>query len=295
MQALAKWLLARPHNAVLGLTVTLFLPAPQLTSGAIMVLLVLAQGARIAAIEASAAAAILAVVSLFLGGSLASVIGLTAGTWVPVMLLAVMLATTRSLTLVMQVSVIVVVMVMLVFYGVVADTVAFWQPLLSAMSEAAKQTGWPLNEQMLTADVAVVSAALGFWILYVGGLLLGHSAYKKLPGETVEFGRLRDLNLGRVIAFTMALTSLLVLVIDAAWLQNIAIVMFVMFTLQGLAIGHWLVGNDIVPFGALVAVYVLMFLPLLQVFVIVVLAVVGYTDAWFGFRRRFKKSKGSKT
>ena len=42
--ALAAWLVARPQNAVLGLAVTLLLPAPQLTSGVIMVLLVLAQG-----------------------------------------------------------------------------------------------------------------------------------------------------------------------------------------------------------------------------------------------------------
>lgn len=290
MQAMAKWLLARPHNAVLGLTITALLPAPQLTSGAIMVLLVLAQGVRIAVIEASVAAAVLAAVFLFLGDSLASAIFLTAGTWVPAVLLAIMLATTRSLTLVLQVSVILVVVTMLAFYSVVEDPAAFWQPLLTEMIETAERTGWPLNVQMLTADVAAVSAALGFWMIYVGGFLLGHMVYKKLPGETGEFGRLRDLNLGRVIAFAMALTSLLVMVIDVTWLQNIAFVMFVMFALQGLAIGHWLVANKVVPFGTLLAVYVMMFLPLLQEIVIVVLAVGGYTDAWFGFRHRFKKA-----
>jgi len=40
----------------------------------------------------------------------------------------------------------------------------------------------------------------------------------------------------------------------------------------------------------LVAVYVMMILPLLQELVIVILAVVGYMDAWFGFRRRFEKA-----
>ena len=290
MQAMAKWLLARPRNAVLGLTVTLLLPAPQLTSGAIMVLLVLAQGARSAVIEASIAAALLALVSLLLGDSLASVAVLTTGTWVPVTLLAIMLATTRSLTLVLQVSVIFVVVTMLTFYSVVADPVAFWQPLLADMIATAERTGLPLDPQMLTADVAAVSAALGFWMIYVGGFLLGHMAYKKLPGETQEFGRLRELNFGRVIAFAMALTSVLVMVIDVTWLQNIAFVMFVMFALQGLAIGHWLVANEVAPFATLLAVYVMMFLPLLQEIVIVVLAVGGYTDAWFGFRRRLKKA-----
>ena len=290
MQAIAKWLVARPHNAVLALTVTLLLPAPQLTSGAIIVLLYLAQGARLAVTEALIAAAVLAVVSLILGGALGPVFVLLTGTWAPVALLGMMLARTRSLTLVLQMSVIVVVMTMLVFYGVVADPAEFWQPFLTTMSETAKETGLQLDERMLTADVAAVSVVLGFWLLYVGGFLLGYAAYQKLPGVTGEFGRLRDLNLGRVIALTMALMSSLVLVTDVPWLQNIAIVMFVMFTLQGLAIGHWFVGKKKLPGGALVAVYVMMILPLLQELVIVILAVVGYMDAWFGFRRRFEKA-----
>jgi len=31
-------------------------------------------------------------------------------------------------------------------------------------------------------------------------------------------------------------------------------------------------------------------LPFLQVLLVMVLALIGYTDAWFGFRRRFKKA-----
>ena len=71
MQALASWLVSRPQNAVLGLAVTLLLPAPQLTSGVIMVLLVLGQGTRLAVIEAFAAAAILLAVALLFGVTIA--------------------------------------------------------------------------------------------------------------------------------------------------------------------------------------------------------------------------------
>ena len=39
MQAFTKWLLARPINAVLVLTVSLVLPIPQLTGGIIIVFL----------------------------------------------------------------------------------------------------------------------------------------------------------------------------------------------------------------------------------------------------------------
>ena len=86
----------------------------------------------------------------------------------------------------------------------------------------------------------------------------------------------------------MAVVSLLALVVDVAWLQNVAFVMFVIFWVQGLAIVHWMHAQQLLPLGAVVAVYIL--LPLLQVLLITVLGILGYMDAWFEFRRRMKKA-----
>ncbi len=288
MAALATWLVARPQNAILALAVTLLLPAPQLTSGVVMVLLVLAQGTRQAIIEALVAGAAVLTASLLFGASMASAVMLIAGTWVPVVLLAVVLLSTRSLTLTVQVSVIVAVAMMIAFYVVIADPVAFWQPYLDLMAEVARQSGLALNEELLNAEVMTVSATLAFWMLYVTGLLLGYGLYKKLPTETSDYGWFRDLSFGRVIAFTMALVSLLAVVVGVTWLQNVAFVMFVAFWIQGLAIVHFMHAKKLIPPGAVVAVYVLV--PLLQVLMITALAVVGYMDAWFGFRRRMKKA-----
>jgi hypothetical protein len=266
VQALAAWLVARPQNAVLGLAVTLLLPAPQLTSGVIMVLLVLAQGTRLAVIEASVAAAALLAVSLILGASVASIVTLMAGTWLPVLLVAVLMVNSRSLTLTMQVSVILAVMAMLGFYIVVADPVAFWQPYLTMMAEIVRQNSLELNTE----------------------LLLGYGLYKKLPAETADYGRFRNLNFGRVIAFTLALVSLLAFLVDVNWLSNLAFVMFVVFWIQGLAIVHWMHAEGLLPLAAVIAVYIL--LPLLQVLLITALAIFGYMDAWFDLRRRIKKA-----
>ena len=294
MQRLAAWLVARPQNAVVGLAVTLLLPAPQLTSGVIMVLLVLAQGMRQAVIEAMVAAAALLTVSLIFGVSVVSLLTLMAGTWVPVLVLAVAQVSARSLTLTMQMTVILTVVALTGFYVVVTDPMAFWEPYLVTMAEIALQSGLELNQDLLNAEVMTVSAALAFWMLYVAGLLLGYGLYKKLPLETADFGRFRDLSFGRVIALAMALASLLALVVDGAWLQSVAFIVFAMFWLQGLAIVHWLHAEKILPLGAVVAVYVL--LPLLQVLVFSALAIIGYMDAWFDFRRRIKKGlKGSRT
>jgi len=288
LQALAAWLVARPQNAILGLAVTLLLPAPQLTSGVIMVLLVLAQGPRQAVSKALIAGAAVLTASLVFGSSVASAMTLIAGTWVPVLLLTVLLLSTRSLTLTVQVSVIVAVSMMVGFYIVVADPVAFWQPYLDLMAEVARQSGLELNEELLNAEVMTVSATLAFWMLYVMGLLLGYGLYRKLPAETSHYGWFRELNFGRVIAFTMALVSLLAILVDVAWLQNVAFVMFVVFWIQGLALVHFMHAQKMIPWGGVIAVYVLV--PLLQVLMITALAVVGYMDAWFGFRRRMKKA-----
>ncbi len=288
MQAIAKWLLARPYNAVLALAVTLLLPAPQITSGAIMVLLVLAKGTRFAVIKAFIAAAVLAVVSLLLGGTLTSVVSLMAGTWVPVMLLAILLATTRSLTLTLQVSVIVAVAALLLFEIAVPDPAAFWQPYLDQMTEVIRKNGLRLDTELLTPEVMTISVVLVLWMLNAAALLIGNWLYHLSATETEDYGRFRDLNFGRVIAFTMALVSLLAFVFGATWLQNVAFILFVMFMMQGLAIVHWLHSEGVIPIVAVISVYVL--LPFLQVLLVMALALFGYTDAWFGFRRRFKKA-----
>ena len=287
MQAIATWLVARPQNAVMGLAVTLLLPAPQLTSGVIMVLLVLEQGTKLAVIEGLIAAAVLLTVSLLFGVSIASITTLMLGTWMPVLLLAVLLLGTRSLTLVMQVMALLAVLAMLAFYVVVADPAAFWEPYLLTMTELATQSNLQLNMAMFTPEVMTVSAVLAFWLLYVMGLLLGYGLYKCLPGETAEFGRFRDFGFGRVIATVLAVASVLAFLVDAAWIQNLAFVMFVFFWIQGLAIVHWMHAESVLPVAALIAVYVL--LPFLQILLMTALAILGYTDAWFNFRRRMKK------
>jgi hypothetical protein len=272
----------------MGLAVTLLLPAPQLTSGVIMVLLVLAQGTKLALVEGCIAAAVLLTVSLIFGVSIPSIVTLMAGTWVPVLLLAVMMLGSRSLTLTVQVAVIVAAVALLGFYIVVVDPVAFWQPYMDTMAEIVRQNNLQLNLELLTAEVMTVSAALAFWMLYTAGLLLGYALYKRLPGETGDFGQFRDLNLGRVIAVMMALTSLLALAFNATWLQNLAFMLFVVFWIQGLSIVHWMHAQGTLPLAALIAVYAL--LPFLQVLLMTALAVLGYTDAWFDFRRRMKKA-----
>jgi uncharacterized protein YybS (DUF2232 family) len=56
------------------------------------------------------------------------------------------------------------------------------------------------------------------------------------------------------------------------------------FWLQGLAVVHWMYSERRLPLFVVIVTYVL--LPFLHVFLVLGLSVLGYTDAWFRYRRR---------
>jgi hypothetical protein len=295
VQALAAWLVARPQNAVIALAATLLLPLLQMVSGVIMVLLVLKQGARTAVLEGAVAGVILALVALVTGSSLIQIVVATLSTWAPAIMLALVLQATRSLTLTLQVSVLVAALAVVGFYIVIDDMVAYWDPVMTVLLEWTR--GNNLQEQaqlmesdpVMTANMLTMAIVLSSWMLYTVYLVFGYWLYRLIPGESGDYGRFSDLNFGRVIALIMALLSLLAFVTGAAWLQSVAFVLFAVFWLQGLAVVHWLhsVGN--LPLLVVIMTYVL--LPFLHVFLIMALAVLGYTDAWFTFRRRVVKQQ----
>ena len=141
------------------------------------------------------------------------------------------------------------------------------------------------------ASKSIGAAQLCFWV-YAGmwGALLGPmlAVYAAIDPMIVAraffitaatfaglslFGYTTKKDLGPIGAFLSG----------AVWLQNVAFVLFAIFWLQGLAIVHWLHGRQLLPTFGVVAVYVL--LPFLNVIMLMGLAVTGYIDAWFGFRR----------
>ena len=290
MQPLAAWLVARPQNAVLGLAATLLLPVLQIFSGIFMVLLVLKHGARLAVIEGGVAGAVLIAVALVAGVPAMQVATTMLSIWLPAVLIGITLHVTRSVTLTLQVSVLVAAMATLAFYGLVGDLVAYWQPVLTVLLDWARENSLHEQAQLMeaqpamTADMLTMAVVLASWMLYAVYMLFGYRLFTQLPGETRNYGRFCDLSFGRVIALIMAVLSLLAFVIGAAWLQSTAFVLFAVFWLQGLAVVHWMYTDGHLPLFVVVVTYVLM--PVLHVFLVLALAILGYTDAWFRYRRR---------
>ena len=290
MQAIAAWLVARPQNAVLGLASTLMLPFAQIFSGALIAFLVLYQGPARSALQAVIAGALLAAIALIVNASAVEVLANGLVTWTPVLLLASLLRHWRSINLVLQISVILAVLVMLAFFVAIPDPTAFWKEVLTELSPVFAKMGFQgqadalLSQQDLIAPQMTILVVFTSWSMIVCVTLLGYALLQLLPAQSTRFGRFCDFSFGRVLAMVMAIVSLAAMVSNAAWLQNVAFMMFAVFWIQGLAIAHWLYAEGRIPGFALVLVYVL--LPVLNFVMIVGLAVAGYADAWFGFRKR---------
>lgn len=258
-------------------------------SGVVLVLLILHQGPRMAALVAAAAAAMLALLSLLLRAPLGATLGGALAVWAPAAALALLLLRTRSLTLTLQVAWLATIAGLLVFVVAVPDAAAFWQGRIDALREALTAQGLHEQAAMFGGDISGIAeqmtmiVALLLWSVSVVGLVLGYKLERQLPGGTARFGRFRDLNFGRVIALATAAASIVAWLGGWVAMQSTAFVMFAMFWLQGLAIAHWSHGQGFLPTFGLAALYVLM--PLLNVVMLMGLAVTGYIDAWFGFRR----------
>ncbi|MBT8084477.1 MAG: DUF2232 domain-containing protein [Woeseia sp.] len=298
MRPIAGWLTARPWNAVLGLSLSLLLPFAPVLSGAVMVLLVLANGLQRAALLALAAAAILAATFALFRNPVPPILMSALLAWVPVSILAVVLGRTGSLTLVLQVTVILALLATLGFHLVLGDPTGFWITKLGEVAATFKQMGFLQQaavletQRELIAPQMTVVFVFTVWSILVLVLVLGYALYQQLPERSGRFGRFGDLHFGRVLALAMAITSMLALFISASWLQNLAFVLFAIFWLQGLSLVHWLHSDGPLPMLVVVAVYVM--LPFLNALLIMMLAVLGYTDAWFNFRPRISATRKAK-
>jgi hypothetical protein len=258
-------------------------------SGAVLILLLLYQGVRATVLYAGMAAAVVVGVGLAFGVPVATVAQQLLAIWIPALLLGTILLATRSLTLTLQLSYIIALAGMLVFFVVVGDVVEFWRELLIGVVAVWREAGLHEQADILTAERDVLAGqmtmivAVSLWSLHAISCVLGNKLYRQVPGLKASYGRFRDLNFGRVIAWAMALVSVAALLIGASWLQNAAFMMFAMFWLQGLALVHWSHGHGYLPTFAVVATYVLA--PVLNIILLMGLAISGYIDAWFGFRR----------
>ena len=294
-QPLAQWLIANPLNSVLGLALSLLLPFSQIFAGATMTVIVLSSGLIRSATYGGVAAGLVVALSWLFGSAPVTVALNAAIYWVPAVILAGLLARTRSLVLTIRLAVVFALVATLMLPLLVGDPVVFWKAQIVEVAAAFEQLGLQPQADTLLAQqdalapqmtVLVIASAASMALLI---LALGYWLYQALPEKSGAFGRFSDLNMGRVLAVLAAVASAVALLSGVSWLQDFAFVGLALFWLQGLAMLHWLRVEGPLPVGVLIVIYGL--LPVLNVLLVLALAALGYSDAWFDYRARIKKKR----
>lgn len=259
-------------------------------SSTLIVLLILSVGFQRALLVAAAVAVLLAVAATFGGNSPQVVVISMMAMWAPGIILASVLLATRSFALTLQLSVLVIAALLTVFYLSVDDPAAFWTTTLQQVAnewaaQGQQEMATVVTQLLPYAGQLTLVMTLSLWVVHAGLFTLGFALYGELAEDGASYGRFADLNFGKMIALAVALMSLVAIPLQSELLSSLGFLLYAVFWLQGLAVLHWLVQRGKLPKMVLFGLYgSLLFLPL-TVIVLLLLALLGYSDAWFRFRR----------
>lgn len=220
----------------------------------------------------------------------AVVAAFTAGSCLVALVLGELARRTRSLTLTIQLTVLLALVVVGGVYVLVSDASELWrgsvEEALAAFVEAGRLV--LTEEQTLEAwaeaasGVATGMFVVSLWFIGSIALLTGYYLWDHGCDESrARLGRFRELNLGRVLAALLVVLALLAATGGEVWL-NLALVLLLAFGLHGLALAHWARFRYRLPLAALLAVY---FVVIGVNYAAIVVCVAGYVDAWFNFVR----------
>jgi len=225
----------------------------------------------------------------------ASVVGMSAVSWIPVMLLALVLRFTRSLALTIEVAAALGCVVILAIYAWMGDPIPMWRSLLDSTLlpafEAAglegnaavsgdmlDQAAGLMTRTMMTAISLSLCACLLVARWWQAGLY-------NPGGFREEFHTLR---LQRQFAFAGSALMAVSMTTSGMLSQltgDLALPLLSVFLIQGLAMVHGVVQISGAHQGWLIGLYVLMILALPQL--LMVLAMVGLLDVFLDFRARW--------
>ncbi len=281
-----------PVSAVVTLGLGL-IPGLSFLSGALLGLVLLLRGYLRALVVFIAAVVALALIGWATGQGAGRILadplaGPLLGIWLPTLLLAWVLKTSRSLALAFVVAALIGCVVVVGQLVLIANPLVMWQSILTPMLEPLKALKGQSAAQWQQDITAMAHLMPG---MSAAGLVVGASAMLLLaryfqsrqirPGAFGE--EFRHLSLGRVVTVIASLVLVLRLVLDGPVLDNLAIVMLALFLFQGLAVIHALRLARGWPRWVLVVLYI--FLALLPLWLLGLVSGVGLVDNWFDFRR----------
>ena len=304
MRALARYILTGPHQAIMVVAGFALLAFPFrvliIFSGGALALVTLHQGFK-------QGVRILLICTLLVVVSTLLVFGrVTPGlllTWFTIVILANIYRSSQSLNLTLQLFTIFGVVIMVLITIMVPDMQTQWLNYLQGLYEVlAKDPSFQVILQNAKLDIGKVQQYLPLVASVMTGSLVGiylltmsltlflgrwwHGLQDNVQAFRVEFIALR---LGKVLAVFALLFVIGALVVKYAIFWQLAIVCLSMFSLQGMAIAHAVIGQLSYSMPGFVVMYGLLLIATPQM--LMVLSTLGVLDSFINFRARFAKPK----
>ncbi|RMF96694.1 MAG: hypothetical protein D6727_07440 [Gammaproteobacteria bacterium] len=282
------WLVQRRALRVLAIAVLFPFGLLSLLSGALVVMVTMLRGWREAGADCVLALLALTALVAAAGGSWPVLAGGAALSWGLALVLGATAARYRTLTLPLQLLVLLGTAAVLLAPLLLGDVVAFWAPRLEALARALGEAGIEVGEPAafrllapLMTGLVAASAVLSSSI----ALLLGAWFAARTMGQAFAPWFLQ-LRMGAVLGILAAAAGIAA-GLELGWLADaLVLVLGTGFALQGLAVLHWQVSVRGWPGPLLVLVYLPLLLgPVAMALAWMAYAAIGFIDNAFGLRR----------
>lgn len=279
-------------TALLSFAALMLPPLSYLASG-VVALTTLRIGPKEGVKVVAAATVIFTLLAGLLLGQFYLSVAFLLSSWLPVLVITLVLGYTRSLAASLLAASGLGLLVVFGAHLMLPDPAMWWQEILAPLIEMlGQQPGWQLDQTQTQQLVASLSAmmtglvAAGLSVNVMLGLLIGRAWQAKLFNPGGFASEFCQLNLGK----QAALVTIVLMVIAVSPLrESLSLlvdclpVVLTVFTLQGLSVIHTIVRRQQKHKFWLIAVYVLLVVMMPQM--VVLLATIGVLEQWMNFRR----------
>ncbi len=279
---------------IVSTLISLAFPPMVVFSNAAIALITLRKGWQQGIIYTLIATSALVLISAVKGLDVGS--GVIAGivTWLPIVLVASVLAITNSWTKTLQLILLIAIVGVLLFHMLYPDASTFWKQLLEPIKPLLKATyesnGTKIDDVINNASqwmTGTFAAALA--LITIISLIMARSWQARLynPGGFGE--EFRQIQLGKQVTIGLLVAIAFAVLTNSQLITELIMVALTIFMFQGISLVHAIVKQRNMGDGWLIAFYVLMFLLLVQM--IVLLATLGIIDNFVNFRQKYARKE----
>ena len=279
---------------VVSTLISLMMPPLIIFNNAAIALITLRKGWQQGIIYTLLATVTLVIVSVFLKQDVGS--GFLAGlaSWLPIVIVASALALTQSWSKTLQLILLITAVGVLLFHFIQPDATAYWTSILEKVKTPLKQS-YQISETQIDEIIKNVASwmtgifAASFALMTIISLIIARN-WQALLFNPGGFGEeFRQIRIGKQASIAFLAGIGITVLTDNQLVTELIMVGLAIFMFQGLSLIHAIVKQREMSAAWLIAMYVLMFLLLIQM--IVLLATFGVIDNFVDFRRKKLSNK----